>query len=284
MRLEYYPRLRLDTSPVSPKTKIVLTAYQKSLILSKKAFLFDLDGTLYLGDQVLPGARELITKLRAENKKILFLSNNSSRSEGDYLKKLTKMGFQPKPKEILISTRVLIHELKSKKIRRVFLLGTPAMKRLLQSDQIKVTEKKPQMVIVGFDKTLTYAKLWKASQFISKGIPYGVTHPDYFCPHPKGPEPDCGAIAILLERTTKKTPRFVLGKPHPKVIQTASKILSVARRDMVVFGDRLSTDIQMAFDAKITSVFVLSGDNSKKDLKKFKARPTVIAKSLFQFI
>lgn len=254
---------------------------------SKQVFLFDLDGTLYLGKRILPGARELVARLRQSGKQVFFFTNNSSRSDSDYVAKLRRLGFHARADEVVMSTHSLLSYVKAKKMKHVFLLGTPSMVQMLKRGGLRVWNASsgvrdfrklaprnlPDAVVVGFDKTLTYDRLLIAARLIDRGVPYVVTHPDYFCPTDEGPEPDCGAIAKLLELTTPKSPLAVLGKPHPSMIRIALERVSgprargTRRGDVVLIGDRLTTDIAMARAAGIDAVLVLSGETKRRDLR-----------------
>lgn len=254
----------------------------RSRLLSHKAFLFDLDGTLYLGGSLIPGSVKLIQKLRALKKKIIFFTNNSSRSDQEYFTKLKKLGFHPKRDEIIMSTHSLGEYLKSKSLNRVYLLGTPAMKSMLSRMQIKSVSAlaKPKVVVVGFDKTLTYQKLLEAARLIDRGIPWVVTHPDYYCPTDEGPEPDCGAMAELLRLTTAVEPIAVLGKPHRLMMVGALKRCGVSAKDCILLGDRLSTDIAMARASGVTSALVLTGETTRASLRRSRVKPHYVLKSV----
>lgn len=250
----------------------------------KKVFLFDLDGTLYLGKKTLPGAVNLVKNLRCQNKKLFFFTNNSSRSQRDYVKKLNGMKFDVSPAEIIMSTHSLMTALKKKRWKKIYLLGTPAMKEMLEGDGFKITSSKPQAVVVGFDKTLTYEKLQKATDFILAGGPYVVTHPDYYCPIDGGREPDCGAMAKLLELVTEKKPAAVLGKPNPLMIEEVFQRVKFRKSEVVLVGDRLYTDIAMGKNAGIDTLLVLSGDTSPAALKKSKLKPRWVLKSVSELL
>jgi len=252
----------------------------KAIILKKKVFLFDLDGTLYLGKRVLPGAKDLISLLRAQGKQVFFFTNNSSKSKVDYWKKLKKMGLAESQDEIILSTEVMGRYLREKKIRRAFVLGTSAMKRMLKLDGVSHDRKNPQAVVVGYDRSLTFEKLKEAAFWISKKKPFLVTHPDFFCPTENGPEPDCGAFAWALALTTKRDPDLILGKPHLRMIQEVYRRVKLKKSDIILVGDRLQTDIAMAQNAGISSILVLSGDSQKTDLRQTKVRPTYIVKDV----
>lgn len=258
------------------------TRKAQTLLAKKQVVLFDLDGTLYLGAKVLPGAVELVSRLQEQGKRVFFFTNNSSRSETDYVKKLKSMGFQVSKNDIVMSTHSLISGLKKRRIRKVFLLGTPSMRIMLRRNGILclASPKTAKAVVVGFDKTLTYKKLLLASQAIAKGLPYFVTHPDYFCPTEFGPEPDCGSFALVLEKTTKKKPQEIFGKPNPAMIKEVQKRARCKKSEMIMLGDRLMTDIEMARKSKIDSIFVLSGDNNFADIGKLKVKPSAVVRSV----
>jgi NagD protein len=246
----------------------------------KRAVLFDLDGTLYLGSRILPGALDTLKKLEALDTGIFYFTNNSSRSEKEYVSKLKRMGFAVRAQQIVMSTHSLISYLLQKKWRRVYVLGTPAMKKMLSTQGIQSTSNHPQAVVVGFDKTLTWAKLDQAAKLLDKGLPFVVTHPDLFCPTEKGPEPDCGSFALALEATTGRKPTIVLGKPHPSMIREVLRRSKLPKSALLVVGDRLSTDIKMAETMGIDSALVFSGETTPQMLKRSLLRPRFTASSV----
>lgn len=257
-----------------------LTQKIQERFFAKSIFLFDLDGTLYLGEQVLEGALTLVEKLRALRKQIFFFTNNSSRSEKDYYEKLSKMGFNPRENEVVMSTHSLVLFLQKKKMKSIYLVGTPAMKEMLEATGFKHHEQEPEAVVVGFDKTLTYAKLKRACEVIESGKPFIVTHPDLYCPTNYGREPDCGAFGKILELVTEKKPLAVLGKPHSLMIEEVVRRSKGRKSDFILVGDRLSTDILMAKNAGIESLLVLSGETSQKILKSSRIKPTMLLRSV----
>jgi len=239
---------------------------------SKKVYLFDLDGTLYLGKKALPGALELIKGLQREKKEIFFFTNNSSFSDREYLKKLRGFGFAVEPNQIVISTHSLIFGLKKERVKTLFVLGTPAMKSMLRryGFRLSASANRSQSIVVGFDKTLTYKKLEAACFAIAKGKPWYAAHPDLFCPTDKGPQPDCGSYSKAIELTTNKPPRAVFGKPNAIMIDEVIRRARCKKSQMILVGDRIMTDIRMADQAKIDSIHVRSGDSTFGELKKIK--------------
>lgn len=255
----------------------------RRLFFSKQVYFFDLDGTLYLGSRKIPGALKLVTELRSQRKRVFFFTNNSSRSEKEYERKLNKLGFKVRAHEIVMSTHSLMRFLKMKKFKRLYVLGTPAMKKMLASSGFKLTEK-PQAVVIGFDKTLDYAKLQAATRLIERGVPYVVAHPDLFCPTDRGREPDCGAIALMVEAVTNVPPLAVLGKPHPLMMRVAFDRCRAPKKDMILIGDRISTDIEMARSEGIQSILVLSGETTRRMLKSSAVKPTYVVGSVHDLL
>ncbi len=255
------------------------TKMTRNFFWSKKVFLFDLDGTLYLGKKLIPGAIDLIARLKSEGKRFFYFTNNSSRSVDDYVSKMRGMGFPCELDQVAMSTHLLISELKRRKLTKIFLLGTPAMEEMLNRNEILQSDE-PQVVVVGFDKTLTYAKLERACRLVEAGLSYIVTHPDLFCPTEEGPEPDCGAFAKVIELVTKKKPLAVYGKPHPLMLREIQKRGPFLKRDMILVGDRLMTDIEMGKNFGIDTILVLSGETKARDLNPTQKKRLKIANSV----
>jgi len=253
----------------------------RSRYLDKEVYFFDCDGTLYLGSRVIPGARELIRKIADAGKSFFYFTNNSSRSDLDYVRKLKKMGFPVTRDQVIVSSQTVAPYLEKRsgpKIKRAYVLGLPALKMMLRRDGIHHDRNRPQMVIVGFDKTLTYEKLCLAARFIEKGLPWIMVHPDRYCPTDEGCEPDAGSIGALLETATGRKAEVALGKPHPLMMKLGLSRAGAKARDALLIGDRLSTDIEMAMQAGIDSVLVLSGETKRKDIpKKWRTKMLVVS-------
>lgn len=228
----------------------------------------------------MPGALSLVRELTRRQKKVFYFTNNSSRSQRDYVMKLRRMGFKVSAEQVVMSTHSLIRYLNKTRYKKIFLLGTPSMKQMLRTAGVRLISisknQKPDVVVVGFDKTLTYSKLESACFWVSKGVPYVVTHPDYFCPTERGPQPDCGAFAKVIELATGIRPKAVLGKPNPLMLDEALERAQAKKSDTVLVGDRLSTDIAMGRSGGIDTVLVLTGEAKRQDLKNSRLRPKFV--------
>lgn len=237
-----------------------------SLLKTRKHWFFDLDGTVYLGHALLPGALELILLLREKGTGYTFLTNNSSKSSLDYYLRLEGMGVPLQPENVFTSglaTGLYLHnELPE---ARVFLLGTPSLAAELGRAGVQLVEESPDTVVVGYDTGLSYARLTQACLFLRSGARYLVTHPDLNCPTPDGPVPDTGSFMALIEASTGRTPELVIGKPNVEVLRQAARREGVPLADCIMVGDRIETDMLMARNAGAAGVLVLSGVTDADD-------------------
>ncbi len=234
---------------------------------SKKLFVFDMDGTIYLGNTPFPEAISLIKRLRSEGKSVLFFTNNASNTANYYKEKLLRLGFEPQEGEIMTSGDVTAAFLnKNRKGSRVFLVGTPALCHSFTENGITLTAgDEADIVVTSFDTTLTYEKLSKACNLIRCGAEYFSTHPDFNCPTENGFIPDSGAIAAFVTASTGVTPRY-FGKPYPEAMDMICKVTGQDKRDVCIIGDRLYTDIKAGKQSGVTAVLVLTGETKKEDL------------------
>lgn len=245
-----------------------------------RCFVLDMDGTVYLGSRLLPGAREFIDYLRETRRDFLFVTNNSSRHADYYAEKLTKLGIECDAANVLTSgeaTAFYINTLK--KGARVFLLGTPELEEEFERQGFTLTADVPDFVVLGFDKTLTYGKLVTACDWIRKGVPFIATHPDLNCPTESGYIPDCGAMAALISASTGVQPK-VIGKPHREMIDMILRKKTYAAEQLAIVGDRLYTDMATGFNACICTVLVLSGETKVEDLKAASKQPNYVFRDL----
>lgn len=253
---------------------------QHERLRDARFFLLDMDGTIYLGPHAIPGAPEFIAALRAAGKGFLFFTNNPSKDAHAYAAKLRGMGIPAEPGDVLTSgeatARYLAHETP---YRRLYVIGTPSFEAELRAVGMTLTEDTPDAVVLAFDTGLTYAKLERAALLLAQGLPYIATNPDRVCPTEYGAIPDCGATAALLEAATGRTPRYI-GKPNPEMIQMGLEKLGARPEETVMVGDRLYTDMEMAYRAGTLSALVLSGETTAAHLAEAPRQPDFVFNSV----
>lgn len=235
------------------------------------AFLIDLDGTLYLDEQLLPGAAELVDLLRARGHAYLFLTNNSSKSPLDYLARLERLGIPAGPEHVLTSGDATIsHLLEETPHRSCYLVGTPALEADFRRAGLALTDDDPDCVVVGFDTTLTFAKLESACRHLFAGVPYYATHPDRTCITQRGLIPDIAAIIAACEAVTGRVP-VLLGKPTGAMVRAALRRVGATAERTLIVGDQLDTDMTMGVDADLCSVLVMTGETGEDRLAAWPA-------------
>jgi HAD superfamily hydrolase (TIGR01450 family) len=210
----------------------------------------------------------------------MFCTNNSSRTRAEYAEFLQTLGIRCRAEDIISSIGSAISYLRNRRIRSLFVLGTPSLQKEMAVAGFTADEEKPDLVLVGFDKTLAYERLAKACMLIAKGCSYVLTHPDAACPSPGGPIPDAGAIRALIETTTGVSPIAVLGKPSREMLLPLFEEKGMKPDETVMVGDRLNTDMLMARDSKCLSVLVLSGMTSRLDADRSQIKPSLIIDDL----
>jgi arabinose operon protein AraL len=238
-----------------------------------KGFIFDLDGTVYRSDQLIPGAEGVIRLLRENKRKVIFLSNKPIQTREDYASKLTRLGIPTQPEDVINSTFVMTNYLK--KIvpqARLFVVGeTPFIEELKRAG-FKITDeaKEIEYVVVAFDRTFDYGKLNIAFQAIKLGAHFVATNPDRTCPVEGGEIPDCAGMIAAIEAVTGKKVEIVVGKPSPIMIQAALEVMGLMPEDCILIGDRLETDIKMGKESGIATGIVLTGVTDEKMLEASK--------------
>ncbi len=235
-------------------------------------YIFDLDGTIYLGNDLLPGAADLLARLRRLQKPLLFLSNNPTRSRDEYIAKLGRFGIEAAPQEVLntvdtMTNWLLLHHPQA----TVFPISEQPLIDSLATAGIRISDDPAEIdiVIASYDRSFDYRKLQIAFDAIAvhKRAFLVTTNPDRFCPFPGGRgEPDAGAIIGAIEGCTGTTLRMNVGKPDPFMLETALSRLGLPASACVMVGDRLSTDIRMAIDAGMASALVLTGETTREML------------------
>jgi 4-nitrophenyl phosphatase len=238
-----------------------------------EAYLFDLDGTIYLGDDLLPGAKRLVDELRSRGKAVRFLSNNPTKDPQQYADKLAHLGL-PTPIEEIVNTTVTMTRwlVENHPDAVVFPISEAPLKRAFEAAGIRMSDDPAEVdiVVASYDRGFSYEKLQIAFDAIwfHKRARLVGTNPDRFCPFPGGRgEPDCAAVIAAVEACTGTTCEANLGKPNPAMLHAALKGLDVDMSDCVMVGDRLSTDIRMGLDAGTVAALVLTGETTADDLR-----------------
>ena len=255
-----------------------------SALAACRCLLFDMDGTLYLGDQVIPGAQELIARLRAAAFPHYFLTNNSSRSKKDYVGKLNSLGLPAEESSIFTSGEATAWYLKARaENARIYLVGTPSLEEEFLEFGFELDHVEPEYCVLGFDTTLTYEKLSAFCGFIRRGLPYIATHPDVNCPTPDGFIPDIGAFMAAIEASTGRTADVIVGKPHPPIVEAITLKTGFQASEIGMVGDRLYTDIAMG-QFGLKTVLVLSGEATRKDVPRSPFQPDIILESVSELL
>jgi len=250
----------------------------------KQVYFFDLDGTIYLGNKLFDGVIDLIELLKARGKNFYFLSNNSSISTNDYLKKLNNFNLNITRENLILSQHPTIDYLKKNKIKKIYLLGTQSLKQEFMQEDFELTEEDPEILVLAFDKELTYDRLVKATHFLLKdNLAYIATHLDNKCPTEDGYIPDAGGIAALLYKATDRIPR-VFGKPNKDMLLFKLEQLGIAPKDSVMIGDRLYTDIKMGKEAGVTTCCVLSGEITLEMIENSDYKPDFIINGIWELL
>lgn len=235
------------------------------ILMDKRLYVFDMDGTIYLGKTVFDFAIRFIDRLRESGRRVLFFTNNASRSTSAYVEKLTRLGFSPREGEIMSSADVTVAYLKTHyPDKSVYLVGTSELCDHFRAAGIRLagpSAASADVVVTSFDTELTYEKLDAACRLIRGGATYLCTHPDFNCPTDTGFMPDSGAIAAAVTASTGVTPRY-LGKPYGEVVEMVEAVTGISRADTCIFGDRLYTDIALGAHNGVTAVLVLTGEGT----------------------
>ena len=247
-----------------------------------RAFLMDMDGTVYLGRRLLAGAKRFFRHLDRRGIPYLFFTNNCSSDRTLYRDKLAGMGLHVEADRIITSGEATaLYLTTATPHRRIFVLGTPSLEREFRDAGLTLADDRVDAVVVGFDKTLTYAKLERACRLLLGGAAFIATHPDKVCPTEDGPIPDCGSMLALLRAATGRRPT-VVGKPQRRMAAMALRKLGPDYKasDVAIVGDRLYTDMRMGRRAGLTTVLVLSGETQRKDLAATRDKPDYVFTSI----
>lgn len=244
-----------------------------SVLQTKKLFLLDMDGTVYLGEQLFDGVREFLQKIENDGGRYVFITNNASKSVDDYVKKMHRLGLENITKEhFFTSAQAAVSLMKEKYAESlIYLQGTRSFYEECKNGGLRITTEytdAADVILVGFDPEFTGEKVETTCKMLTKhALPYYATNPDWVCPVEFGYIPDCGSMCQSYERATGKTPIFI-GKPQPTMIFSVMKRFGVSARDTVVIGDRLYTDVASGNNAEVDTVCVLSGEATLDDIAK----------------
>lgn len=250
-----------------------------------RCFALDLDGTIYLGNELFPFTVDFLQFLERSRRKYIFVTNNSSLSASDYYEKLCRMGVPVAENQVYTSGDATIRYLKrAGPEREIFLLGTEKLHADFERNGFSTRSDKPQYVVIGFDKTFNYEKLKIACQFIRSGVPFIATHPDLNCPMPDNIMlPDCGALSASIIAATGVEPKYI-GKPNKEMIDGLLERVDVSPDELAIVGDRLSTDIKAGVLHNFFSILVLSGETKPDDLLSSAIKPDLVVSDLRELL
>lgn len=260
----------------------------RPIIEKTKLYLFDMDGTLYLGDRLYDFTIALLAEIRRTGGKYLFMTNNSSKSVADYIKKLSRLGIEATREDFITSSQATAYYLKEHHAgQTLYVCGTRSLIGELESEGFTVTTdlEKVECVVMGFDTELTFQKLHDVSYLLltRPGIPYIATNPDLVCPTEFGAVPDCGSVCIGIKHATGREP-VVIGKPSPLMPQLAMAKWGFSRDETAVIGDRIYTDVKSGLNAGVTGILVLSGESTPETLAQSPDKPHLVLDSAAEIL
>lgn len=261
-------------------------------------FIFDLDGTVYIGEELIPGAADCIAELRNRNKKVLFVSNKPLEPRRAYAAKLSRLGIPTTEEEVITSASVLARYLALNAPHlRYYVIGEPPFRAELCEQGLTLVDElvdqdakgtvRPDgidAVVVAFDRTLDYRKLNTAYQALRQGARFFATNGDATCPMPGGDVPDAGATLAYFQRAANRAPELVAGKPSQVMLQIALERLNVPASRCLIAGDRLDTDIRMGHSAGMTTALVLTGVTRREDVTYAAPGPDLLLENLGELV
>lgn len=255
---------------------------RESTIRNLKLYLFDMDGTIYLGNRLYDFTKDLLAEIRRSGAQYLFLTNNSSKSVNAYVEKLARLGIEATPEDFLTSSQAMAYYLKQHHPdAELYVCGTRSLIDELERAGFRVSQNREtaQCIVMGFDTELTFQKLEDVCRMLlGREIPYLATNPDYVCPTEFGSVPDCGSVCDMIFNATKKRP-IVIGKPQPLMPQLAMEMMHVLPSETVVVGDRIYTDIKSGLNAGTVTILVMSGETTPEILAASADKPDIVMES-----
>jgi HAD superfamily hydrolase (TIGR01450 family) len=250
-------------------------------------YIFDLDGTVYLGAALLPNAQSTITALRAAGKRTIFLSNNPTHTCVEYADKLTQLGLPTPPEDVINSSVVMVDFLKRVLPQAcLFVIGeAPLHNELLKAGfTFSNDPHQIEVVIASFDRTFNYTKLQIAFDAIRAGARFFATNGDRFCPVPGGGQPDAAAIIAAIEACTNIRVEAIVGKPSLHMTNAVLSLIQLPPDRCLLIGDRLETDVQLGLKAGMASALTLTGATTLEDVEASSIKPTFILDDLGDLI
>lgn len=239
-----------------------------------KCFLLDMDGTFYLGNNLIEGSLDFIDKVRATGRDFLFLTNNSSHNADFYVNRLHGMGLDVPREKILTSGEATADKLNQLYPgKRAFVLGNEYLIEEFTQMGVIVDQENPEIVVIGYDTTLDYKKMTRVCDLVRAGLPYIATHPDFNCPTETGFAPDIGAIMAFIEASAFRRPELIVGKPNTGIVEAALRRTGLKTGEMAMVGDRLYTDIETGLRSGMLSILVMSGETTEEMLAKSETVP-----------
>ena len=252
-----------------------------------RGYVFDLDGTLYLGEALIPGAARTVARLRAAGARTLFLTNNPSRLPADYAAKLTTLGIPAAPDDVVSSTDALLRYLRTHAPgARVLPITEPLLRDLLVREGVELTDdpEATDIVVVAWDRTFDYAKLTAAFRAVRAGARIVATNPDPYCPTPDGGLPDCAAMLAAIEACTGARAEAIVGKPSSHMAETVMDRLHLRADDTILVGDRILTDVAMARRAGMHAALVLTGATHRHEVPGSPHAPDFVLDDVTQLL
>lgn len=246
-----------------------------------KYVMLDLDGTIYLGNSVFDYTLDFLKRLDRIGIRRLFLTNNSSITVDDYLKKFARLGIPADRDNFLTSAQSAAYFICHSEFagKRVFALATDKIKEEMKENGVNICEDNPEVLLATFDTSLTFESLTKFTNYVADGLPYIATHPDVICPKEEGFFPDLGSFAELIFACTGRYPDTICGKPSEQMLAFAEHSTGIDRRNLLMVGDRLSTDIAIG-EHGVRTALVLSGVSTVSDINGSNVKPTYVFESI----
>ena len=252
------------------------------MLKNHKLFLFDMDGTLYVGGKLFDFTKELLAKIKSNGNRYLFVTNNSSKSVDAYIEKLAGFGIEATEDDFVTSSQATAYYLKKHHDnKKIYLCGTESLRKELVKAGFTVTDnlEEVECIVLGYDTELTYKKLEDICWLLFKkeGIPYIATHPDYKCITEFGSVPDIGGVIEMIYHPTGKRP-IIVGKPEPLIPELAMKKCGVTKEETAFIGDQMDTDMPCGVNAGVTMLLVMTGESTEEMVAKSEMKPTMLLK------